>query len=253
MTIGSWEPTIAFVEKHTLVAQKRSLSGRKVKQLRKQGILPANVYGKKVASQSVQIPLKTFSQVFAKAGETGLIELDVDGKKHPVLIHNIQYDPVSETPIHADLFQVDLHEKVEAKVPVVLRGESPAVKDKVGVLLTLLDEVEVEALPADLPDKIEVDTSSLTTLDQVIKVGDLRIARAVKILTNTTLDVVKVAPLVSKEAEKMAAEEAAAAAAAAAAATAAETPAEGVGAPTPAEGEKAAETDKTPPKEEATK
>lgn len=238
------------MEKQKLSAQKRTVTGRKVKQLRKQGILPANIYGKKVASRAVQVPLKTFTQVYAKSGETSLIELDVEGKTVPVLIHNIQYDPISSSPVHADFFQVDLKEKVVTKVPVVLTGEAPSVKDKIGVLLTLLTEIEVEALPTDLPDKIEVDTTSLAAVDQVIKVGDLKVANTVKVLTDATLDVVKVAPLVSKEAEKMAAEEAAAATAAAAeAAPAAEA---GEAAPQAPAGEKpAAEPAKAPtPKEE---
>lgn len=204
------------MEKLKLTGQKRSVTGRKVKQLRKKGILPANIYGKKITSKSVQVPVKAFKDVFAKAGETGLVDLEVDGKSVPVLIHNIQYDPITDLALHADFFQVDLKEKVTAKVPVVFVGESPAVKDKVGVLLTLLTEVEVEALPADLPDKIEVETGALRALDQVIKVNDLKVGDKVKIMTDVYLDVVKVAPLVSKEAEKMAAEEAAAAATAAA-------------------------------------
>ena len=225
------EPTIPFVEKLKLTGQKRNITGRKVKQLRKQGILPANIYGKKITSKAVQVPVKAFNDVFAKAGETGLVDLEVDGKSVLVLIHNIQYDPITSLPLHADFFQVDLKEKVTAKVPVVFVGESPSVKDKVGVLLTLLTEVEVEALPADLPDKIEVETGALRALDQAIKVNDLKVGDKVKIMTDVNLDVVKVAPLVSKEAEKMAAEEAAAAAAAAAEA-----------APQAQEGEAAAET-----------
>ena len=154
MTFVRREPTIPFVEKLKLTGQKRSVTGRKVKQLRKQGILPANIYGKKITSKSVQVPVKAFKDVFSKAGETSLVDLEVDGKSVPVLIHNIQYDPITSFPLHADFFQVDLKEKVTAKVPIVFVGESPAVKDKVGVLLTLITEVEVEALPADLPDKI---------------------------------------------------------------------------------------------------
>lgn len=205
------------MEKYSITAQKRTLLGRKVKSLRRRGVLPANVYGKKVDSVSIELPLDDFEKIYKKAGVTGLVELTVSGKVHPVLIHNIQYDPVTMDPIHVDFYHVDLREKVTAKVPVVLIGDAPAVSGKVGVLLTLLDEIEVEALPADLPDKIEISVGNLSTVDQTIKVADIQIASLVKIVTPGDRDVVKVAPLVSKAAEKLAAEEEAAKAAAAAA------------------------------------
>ncbi len=208
------------MDKHTLKANKRTVLGHKVKNLRKQGLLPANIYGKKVKSLAVEVAEKDFTSVFAKVGETGLIELTVGDEKKPVLVHNVAYNPVTDKPLHVDFFQVDLKEKVTAKVKLVMIGESPAVKDKVGVLLTIISDVEVEALPSDLPDKIEVDITVLSALDQTLKVSDLKVSDKIKILTNSASEIIKVAPLVSKEAEKMAAEEAAAAAAAAASATA---------------------------------
>lgn len=200
-----------------LNAQKRSISGRKVKQLRKQGFLPANIYGKKIASRAVQVAIKEFTPVFAKAGGSGLVELTLGEKKLPVLIHNVQHHPVTDAPLHADFFQVDLKEKITAKIPVVFVGEAKAVKDKVGVILTILSELEVEALPVDLPEKIEVDITHLAAIDETIKVMNLKVNEKVQIITDSNLDIAKVAPLVSKEAEKMVEEEKAAAAAAAAA------------------------------------
>lgn len=229
------------MEKHVLKAQKRIVTGRKVKKLRREGLLPANIYGKKTKSIAVTIPLKDFTTVFTSSGETGLIELVIDDKKHPVLIHNVQYHPVTSQPLHADFFEVDLKEKVSAKVPLEFVGESPAVKDKVGVLLTNISEIEVEALPADLPEKLEVNVSNLVTVDQSIKVSELKTSDKVKILTESELEIVKVAPLVSKEAEQMAKEEAEAAAAAEAT-----VPAEGVAA-VPVDEKKAAEPQ--PPKD----
>jgi len=212
------------MEKLSLKAQVRKILGRKIKNLRKQGILPGNIFGKHVKSQAVSVNEKEFEAVFTKVGETGLLNLMVDSEKRPVLIHNIARHPVSEKILHVDFLQVDLKEKVVAKVPLVTIGEAKAVKDKAGVLLTLLSEVEVEALPSDLPEKIEYDVTNLTNVGELIKVGNLKVSDKVKILTDNNLDIVKVAPLVSKEAEKMAAEEKAAAeAAAAAAAPAVET------------------------------
>lgn len=205
------------MEKLKLVASKRTILGRKVKALRKSGIVPANVYGKKVKSQAVQIGEKEFTAAFAKAGETGLVELTVDSEKRPVLIHNLQYHPVTQKAVHVDFYQVDLKEKVVAKVPIHITGEATAVKDKLGVLLHILSEVEVEALPADLPDKIEIEVGDLATVGKTIKVGELKVSDKIKILTDGNLEVVKIAPLVSKEAEALAKEQEAAAAAAEAA------------------------------------
>jgi len=199
------------MEKHILKAVKRTLVGRKVSSLRKQGITPANIYGKNIKSASVQVNVKDFIQVFKQAGETGLVELQLEDKKLPVLIHNIQVDPITEEPLHVDFYQVNLKEKVNAAVKLDIIGESVAVKDKIGVLLNLLSEIEVEALPGDLPENIKVDVSNLKTVDETIKVKDLKLSDKVKIITDGELDVVKVVPLVSKEAEKMAQEEAAAA------------------------------------------
>lgn len=210
------------MEKHKLIANKRTVSGRKVKQLRKQGFLPANLYGKKIKSQSVQVALKDFSKTFHGAGETGLVELTIEGKKLPVLIHNLQYHPVTDQILHADFYQVDLKEKISAKVPLEIVGESPAVKDKLGVLLNILSEIEVEALPADLPEKIKIDIHTLDAVDKSIKVGDLKLDEKIKILSDQSLEVVKIATLVSKEAEKLVAEQAAASQAQAAEAPTAE-------------------------------
>jgi len=204
------------MEKINLAGSKRTTLGRAVKKLRKAGTLPANLFGKKVKSISLQVPQKEFSTVFAKAGETGLVELSWDHEKRPVLIHNVQYHPVTSSPLHVDFYQVDLKEKVTAKVPIDIIGDAPAVKDKLGVLLNILSEVEVEALPADLVDKIEVDVSKLAAVDEAVKVSSLKVSDKIKILTDGNLDIVKIAPLVSKEAEQLAAQEAAAATAAAA-------------------------------------
>ena len=169
------------MEKYTLTAQKREVIGRKVKTLRAQGLLPANIYGKKVKSQSISVGLKDFEDIFKKAGETSLVTLVLKNGKseeRAVLISNVQKDPVSETPVHIDFRQVDLKEKVTAEVPVELKGESPAEKTSVGTVVQYIDEIEVEALPGDLPEKFVVDVSSLAEVDQAFFVKDLEIDKA---------------------------------------------------------------------------
>src|SRR3990167_6090633 len=122
-------------------------------------ILSRVSYGKKIKSESVQVDASEFMKVYREVGETGLVELVLDGKHKPVLVHNVQLDPVTDVVLHADLLQVDLKEKVTAQVRVELTGESPAEKQGLGTVVQYVDEIEVEALPGDLPDKFEVDAS----------------------------------------------------------------------------------------------
>jgi len=179
----------------TLKAEARKVAGRKVKNLRKEGILPGNVYGKKIKSESVQVNLKDFSKVYEEVGETGLVSLEIGKEKKPVLIHNLQVQPVTDQPVHVDFLQVDLKEKVTAEVPVELIGESPAEKQGLGTVVLMLNEIEVEALPADLPEKFEIDKSTLTEVDQLVKVGDLKIDKTkVEVKTDAEEIVVKVEP-----------------------------------------------------------
>jgi len=118
--------------------QARKITGRKIKSLRREGILPANIFGKKIKSQSIQADYGEFEKLFAKAGETSIIELDLNGKISPVLVSNVHKDPVKGLFVHVDFHQVDLKEKVKAAVPVEITGEAPAEKDGKGVLVQLL-------------------------------------------------------------------------------------------------------------------
>lgn len=198
------------MKREKLAVEKRKILGKKVKKLRREGVLPANVYGKNIKSVSVQVSQKEFDKVFKEAGETGLVDLQLEGKILPVLIHNVQTDYLGNK-LHADFFQVNLKEKVKTMVPIVIIGEPKAVTDKVGLLMQIISEVEVEALPEELPEKIEVNVEPLAQVDEQVTVEDLKIAKGVTILTDLTQVVVKISELVSKEAEALAKEEAAAA------------------------------------------
>lgn len=185
-----------------LTVTKRKVLGRKVKKLRAEGVLPANVYGKKIKSLAVQLDLKVFLPIYQKTGETGVVELKVTGepKVRPVLIHNVQFDSVSDQPLHADFYQVNLKEKITSDIPIEIVSESPAVIQKLGVLIQPLSEVEVEALPTDLPDRFEVDISSLKKIDDAVTVGDLKPPAGVKILTLPKEILAKIEPLAKEEA-----------------------------------------------------
>lgn len=202
------------MKRHKLDVEKREILGKKVKELRREGLIPANIYGKDVKSVAVQLKDKEFEKIFAEVGETGLIDLSFDSQTRPVLIHNVQYNSISRKPIHADFYQVNLKEKVKTAVPLELVGEAKAVVDKIGILLQQLTEVEVEALPADLPEKIEVNVESLTNIDDQIMVSGLKLPEGVTVLNDPEQTVVRVSELVSKEAEEEAAKEAEAKAAA---------------------------------------
>lgn len=162
------------MQKTVLKAEKRTIEGRKVKNLRKEGFLPGNVYGKNIKSESVQVNLKDFEKTFKEVGETGLVTLTIGNIEKPVLIHNLQLHPITDIPLHVDFLQVDLKEKVEADIPVEMVGESPAEKQGVGTVVLYINEIKVEALPTDLPEKFEVNTENLSEVDQSIFVKDLK-------------------------------------------------------------------------------
>ena len=184
-----------------LKSKSRDIFGKKVGNLRKKGILPANIYGKNIKSKAIEIDLKEFENVFKTAGYTSLIDLGIENKKLPVMIHNVQKDPISELPIHIDFLQVDLKEKVLAKVPVELVGESPAEKQGLGTAVQYIDEVQVETLPGNVPSKFELDLSKLVEVDQSFHIKDISVDKDVEIKTDLE-QVVVIIESIRKEEEK---------------------------------------------------
>jgi len=179
-------------EKHQVKAENRTVLGRKVKNLRKSGFIPATVYGKGFESRAVQFLESELEKVYEEVGESGLVNLIIGEETLPVLFRNPQYDAIEGDLIHIDCYKVNLREKISAMVPIVLIGESQAVKDG-NILVPVTDEIEIEALPADLPESIEVDLSALETLESVITVADLKIDTSkLEILTHHEQVIVKV-------------------------------------------------------------
>lgn len=208
----------------SLEAKIRNISGKKVKSLRKQGILPAGVFGHNVKSVSLSVVAKDFNKVYKQAGETGLVELKYGNVSQHTLIADVQIHPLTRELLHIQFHAVNLSEKIKANVPLELIGDSPAVANNIGLLLQTLNEVEVEALPTDLPEKIEVEVMALSEVNQQVLVSQLTAPKGVEILTGAEEVAVKVVPLISEEAKKEAEEAAAKEAAAAAEATATTTP-----------------------------
>lgn len=240
------------MDRLSLKAEEREILGKKVKKLRRDGKLPGHIFGKGLESESVVVDADQFKKTFSQAGETGLIDLKIGTEKvRPVLIREVQYDSVSGHALHIDFYQVDMTQKVKVSVPITLIGEQPeSVHLGETIILQTLNEIEVEALPTDLVEKIEVDITLLKNIDDAITVGQLAIDRS-KLTVAASDDeiVVKLAPAITEEMKKQMEEEAAQVAAAQAeVAEEAAPPAEGEEA-TPAAEEKPAEGGEAPKEE----
>ena len=166
----------------TLSAKIRKELGKKVKKIREKGIIPAILYGPKIKNIPLEVDLKEFEKVYQGAGESSLIQILVGQKKFLVLIHALEIDAISQKPIHIDFYQPKLDEEITATVPLVFEGQAPAVKDLGGTLVRNIHELEVKALPQNLPHEIKVDISKLKTFEDNILVKDLIIPKEVKIL-----------------------------------------------------------------------
>ena len=166
----------------SLNAKIREISGKKVRDLRKKGLIPAVLYGPKIKNISLEIDSKVFEKVYREAGESSLVSLEVEKKKFLVLIHAVELDPVSQEVIHVDFYQPRLDEEISANIPLVFDGEAPAVKELGGTFIRNIHEIEVEALPQNLPHEIKVNIDKLKTFEDSILVKDLIITKEVKIL-----------------------------------------------------------------------
>jgi large subunit ribosomal protein L25 len=188
------------METINLHAKPREIFGKQNKTLRKTGLIPVILYGHKIKSMPLVIDKKEFDQIFNRAGQTTLIDLDVEGSdKTKVLVHDVQFDPISDEIIHVDLHQIKMTEKIKTEVPVVTIGESPAVKDLDGSLIINKDKIEIECLPQDLLHEIEVNVEGLKTFEDKICVSDLNIPKNVSVLDNPEEVVVLVNPPRSEE------------------------------------------------------
>lgn len=163
----------------SLNAKLRKSKGTAYRAKQEQEVIPAVLYGPEVESISLEVDRKEFEKVYKQVGET-LIDLDVEGKKYSVLIHDEQVHPLSQQLLHVDFYQPNLKEEVETEVPLELIGEAPALKLG-GTLITNMREIPVSALPKDLPSKLVIDVSSLITFEDAITVKDIKVPAGVTI------------------------------------------------------------------------
>lgn len=186
-----------------LSAKIRKETGKKTRAIKESGKIPAVVYGHGVKNVLLEIDYREFQDIFKEAGESSLIELNIEGEKEkrPVLVHEIQKDPVTDKFIHIDFFQASLKEEVQVKVSLVLEGVSLAVKDLGGTLVKNISEIEVKALPQNLPHEIKISISGLNTFEDHILVKDLILPPGVKASAKPDEIVVSVAPPAKVEEE----------------------------------------------------
>jgi len=188
------------MEKISLIAQKRTVLGKQVAELRRNNIIPAVIYGKKENPANIQVDAKKFDRIFKKAGTSALVDLKIDDDKDvKILIQDVQFDPITGNPIHADFYKIRRDEKLTTEIPLKFIGISPAVKELEGNFISNYDEIEVECLPDDLIPEIVVDISGLKTFDDQIKVSELNIPSNIKVLTNVEEVVALVNPPRSEE------------------------------------------------------
>jgi large subunit ribosomal protein L25 len=180
-----------------LKAQTRTLFGRKAKRLRREGLIPATLYGPKTDAVSLQVPERELMTLLDQAGTNRLITLMVDGTEEPrkILARDVQRDVITQSLLHVDLYEVVMTEKITADIPITLIGESPGVANKQGLLVRGLDSIQVHCLPDRLSGSIEVDISVLEERDQAILVQDLIVGEDVEILTNPEEVVVQLLPM----------------------------------------------------------
>jgi len=162
-------------KKTVLDAQLRTVFGKKNKQIRKVGLLPANVYGTNFPSQAISVNYIEFRRIFRAVGETGVVYIKTEKDEIPTLITSLQRDPLEGLVLHADFRKVDLNIKIEAVAPLTFIGIAPAANAG-GVILTHTDKVTVEALPQNIPNHIEIDLSVLKEIGSEIKVSDIPVS-----------------------------------------------------------------------------
>lgn len=176
----------------SLKANKRERLGKALDKLRKEGFIPAELYGSGVDNVHLSVDQAEFLKVYKEGGENTIVNVSFDGDTRPVLIHDVQVDPISLDVLSIDFYQVDLTKKVTTHVPLEFVGTSHAVDELEGVLIKSLDEVEIEALPNNIPHSIEVDISVLDEFGKSITVADLKAGADFEITTDGEMTVASV-------------------------------------------------------------
>lgn len=178
----------------------RIISGKQTKNLRQQGILPAILYGRGKKNLSLQVPIRDFEIVYRQAGENTLVNLDIEGDgQRKVMIHDVAEHFLGGAPVHVDFYEVDLTRKIHARIPIQFTGSAPAIKELGGTLVRSIGELEIEALPMDLPSYLEASIDSLKTFENLLRVRDVVVGEKIKVLQNPEEVIASVQPPRSEE------------------------------------------------------
>lgn len=188
-------------------ANRREVLGKKVGALRRDGKLPAVVYGSKIESIPITLDMREASRTLEKLSPSALVVVDVDGEQHYTLVRDKQRNPLRRSIIHVDFQAVSLTETVRADLNIHLVGDAPAIETYLGIVVPSLEQLSIESLPKDLPDKIDVDISGLMEIGDSILVGDLVVPDGVKILSDPEDVVVVVIAQAAEEVEEVEEEE----------------------------------------------
>ncbi len=167
-----------------LKAENRTIFGKNLKVSRKEGKLPAILYGPKEKSHPIFISLKDFKKIWQEVGESTVIQLNLGNSKKEVLIQEVAVDPVKDEPIHVDFYAALMDKPIEAAVELVFEGIPPAVKNLGGVLVKVMREIKIEALPRDLPQELIVDISDLVNLGDKKFAKEIALPRNVRLISN---------------------------------------------------------------------
>lgn len=188
-------------EQIVLSATKRTVVGKQVKALRRAGKLPGVIYGKHTEPVAISLDAHDAGRVLAGVGPSTLITIDVEGQQYPVLVRDRQYNYIYRNLTHVDFFAVSMTEALRVEVRVELTGKSPAVKDFNAVVVHLLESLEVECLPQDLPESFTVDISGLKNIGDSFTVADLKVPAGLKVLHDPEEVIVHVTPPMGEEVE----------------------------------------------------
>src|SRR5579863_7203952 len=193
-----------MAEKVELIVTPREAMGSAAKRLRKEGILPANIYGHHEDSQAIQIEVREFERIVRSHAASGLINLrqSGDGAIQTALIRHVQHDPRTGKAIHVDFFRVSTTERLNVKVALHFIGEAPAVKNEGGVLLHLMDTIEVECMAQEIPEHIDVDVTPLVEIDDILHAEDVPLPPKFKLITDPKEGVAKVAATRAEKVEE---------------------------------------------------
>jgi len=172
------------MEKIVLEAEKRKIIGKHVKNLRREGIVPAIIYGSDVGSLPIKLDMRDTTNVLNKVSSSALLTINVEGEEHAALVREIQQDYLKGTLIHVDFLAVSMKEKLRTEVTINLIGDAPVLEEYSAMIMSGVDTIEVECLPQDLPEVIEVDVSHFEELGQAIYVKDLKAILDVEFLTD---------------------------------------------------------------------